>query len=144
VRRAPHRFNDAQGATAVEFAMLIPVFLLLLFGCIEFARYLWTANVLQQTAIQTARCMGVRQTQCASGGAYSSVNSLSYGEAVAAGYGLALPGADFALTNNVSCAGVPGFSQVKVSYTFTTLVPMIQAFAGGLPMTVSACFPNRS
>ncbi|MGC1304455.1 MAG: TadE/TadG family type IV pilus assembly protein [Caulobacteraceae bacterium] len=132
------------GATAAEFAIILPAFLLVIFGSMEFGRYLWTANVLQQTAIQTARCMGVRQTQCASAGAYSGSNSLAYGQEVAAGYGLTLASANFTLSNSATCAGVSGFSQVTVNYTFTTLVPLIKALAGGMPIAANACFPNRS
>jgi Flp pilus assembly protein TadG len=144
VTRRARRLADAGGATAAEFALVVPMFLLVIFGIFEFGQYLWTSSVLQQTAVQTARCMGVLQSQCASGGLYSSANSASYGQTVAAGYGLGLAGSNFALSRSASCAGVSGFSQVTVSYRFYAVVPVVTAMVGGVPMTATACFPNRS
>jgi Flp pilus assembly protein TadG len=144
MRRA-RRLLDAQGGgSAVEFAMLIPLLLLVIFGILEFGQYLWTSSVMQQTAVQTARCMGVLQSQCASSGVYSSSNSQSYGQTVAAGYGLALATSNFTLSKSASCAGVTGFSQVTVTYRFYASVPVVTAMLGGLPLTATACFPNRS
>jgi Flp pilus assembly protein TadG len=136
---------DAEGgASAVEFAILTPLLLLVIFGILEFGQYLWTSSVMQQTAVQTARCMGVLQSQCASSGVYSSSSSQSYGQTVAAGYGLALSTSNFTLSNSANCAGVTGFSQVTVTYRFYAAVPVVTAMLGGLPLTATACFPNRS
>ena len=65
-RRALGRAQD--GAIAVEFAILAPVFLALVFGTIEFGRLMWTYQALQETAIAGARCMALPQTACASAG----------------------------------------------------------------------------
>lgn len=138
------RLRDEGGATAAEFAMVVPMLVAVILGIIEFGQYLWTSSVLQQTAVQTARCMGVMQSQCASSGVYSSTSSLSYGELVAAGYGLTLTGSNFTLSKTASCAGVTGFSQVTIAYRFYALVPLVSAMVGGMPMTATACFPNRS
>jgi Flp pilus assembly protein TadG len=143
-RRTRRLVEDAGGASAVEFAIVVPMFLLVIFGIVEFGQYLWTSSVLQQTAVQTARCMGVLQSQCASAGVYSSSNSTGYGQTVAAGYGLGLANSNFTLSRAASCAGVTGFSQVTVSYRFYAVVPVVTAMMGGVPMTATACFPNRS
>jgi Flp pilus assembly protein TadG len=44
-----------EGASAVEFAIVFPVFFLLLFGIFEFARAWWAANSLQFAVAQGAR-----------------------------------------------------------------------------------------
>ena len=49
--------RDCAGSAAVEFAMLIPLFLLLIFGVYEFGRIYWVQNTLQYAAEQTARCI---------------------------------------------------------------------------------------
>ncbi len=144
MRLGARRLGDESGASAVEFAMVVPMLVFVILGILEFGQYLWTSSILQQTAVQTARCMGVLQSQCASGGVYSSSGSLGYGQTVAAGYGLGLGGSNFTLSNNANCAGVSGFSQVTVSYRFFAMVPVVTAMVGGLPLTATACFPNRS
>jgi hypothetical protein len=54
------------GAVLVEFALVAPVFLLLLFGVIEFGGAFWTQQALHQAAIVGARCMALPQSACAS------------------------------------------------------------------------------
>ncbi len=52
----PKRFwSGCSGGTMVEFAMLLPVLLLFLFGIFEFGRFFWTQNLLQYAVEQTAR-----------------------------------------------------------------------------------------
>ena len=97
--------EDRCGGTAVEFSLVIMTMFMLLFGVTEFGWYLWTANALQQTAIQGARCMGVLATGCASGAAYSSSRTLSYVQSVASTYGVTVPSAGVALSTAASCGG---------------------------------------
>jgi Flp pilus assembly protein TadG len=47
--------RECSGAAAVEFAFILPVLLLFVFGTFEFGRYFWTQNVLQYGVEQTAR-----------------------------------------------------------------------------------------
>jgi Flp pilus assembly protein TadG len=131
------------GATAVEFALVIGPFLLILFGVIEFGRMLWTLNALQETAIAGARCMGVQNSACASGGSYSATGAASYVQQVASGWGIGLTSANVALNNSASCGGAPGFSQATITYHFQTVVPMLTSLIND-PMSVSACFPNQA
>ncbi len=49
------------GTTAVEFALVLPMFLMLVFGGIEFGRLLWMKEALQETAIAGARCVAIAQ-----------------------------------------------------------------------------------
>lgn len=130
------------GATAVEFALVVGPLLLLLFGVVEVGRLLWTVNAAQETAIAGARCMGVLNTSCASGGVYSATSTSSYVRQVASGWGLSLTSANVTLNNSASCAGVAGFSQVTITYSFQSVVPLITTLTGN-PLTATACFPNQ-
>lgn len=49
--------RDCAGDAAVEFALLIPFILLLIFGVYEFGRLYWIQNTIQFAAEQTARCV---------------------------------------------------------------------------------------
>ena len=136
--------HDAGGGAAVEFSAVILTLFTLMFGVTEFGWYMWTANALQQTAIQAARCMGVLSTSCASGAAYSSSNTLSYVQQVASTYGVTVPSAGVTLSRAASCGGASGFSTVSINYTFTTVVPNLITGLASVPMTEQACFPNQS
>ena len=135
---------DERGGTSVEFSLIITTLFLLLFGVIEFGWYLWTANALQQTAIQTARCMGVLNTSCASGHAYSASSTTTYAQQVASAYGISLPTSGVTLSVAATCAGVADFSQVTLSYNFQTLVPNLITGLSSVAMTSQACFPNQT
>jgi Flp pilus assembly protein TadG len=141
------------GATAVEFALVVPMFFMLVFGAIEFGRVLWTKQALQQTAIAGARCMAIAQASnasqntgsCASSGAYSSSNTNTYIENVASGWGLSLTASNISLNTSVSSGGCAGLSQVTLTSTFNSVVPQIvQLAAGGTTLTATACYPNNS
>ena len=48
-------WRDRGGATAIEFGVALPVFLLFTIGLIEFSRILWTNNALQLAADEAGR-----------------------------------------------------------------------------------------
>lgn len=52
--RTVHRPHRA-GQSLVEFALVLPIFLLLLFGLIDIGRFVYTANALNQAAREGAR-----------------------------------------------------------------------------------------
>lgn len=62
-RLGPRRRQHGQAL--VEFSLVIPVFLLLLFGIIDFGRFVYTANGLNQAAREAARVGSVSiRTEC--------------------------------------------------------------------------------
>ena len=129
------------GSTAVEFAMVLPMFLMLVFGGIEFGRLLWTKEALQETAVAGARCVAIAQGStpygpCASGG------TTTYIRKVAKGWGLALT----SITEDTATSGgCQGLSQVTLTSTFTSVAPsLVRLAAGGTTLTATACFPNNS
>ena len=136
--------KDRGGGAAVEFSLVITSMFLLLFGVTEFGWYMWTANALQQTAIQGARCMGVLNSNCASGAAYSSSLTTSYVQSLASTYGVTVPTAGVVLSTSATCGGATGFSSVTINYTFRTLVPNVVTGLSSVAMSQSACFPNQS
>ena len=118
--------------------------LLLLLGTIEFGRLLWTREALRETAMTAARCMGVLQAPCKSNGVYNAAQTTSYIENRALGWSVVVPSSGVTLSDNATCAGYGEFSQVTINYTFVTAVPALLGSLKGVPLTVSACFPNQS
>jgi Flp pilus assembly protein TadG len=47
--------NDTRGASAVEFAIILPILLLILFGIIEFGFYIYNQQMLTNAAREGAR-----------------------------------------------------------------------------------------
>ncbi len=141
---------NRRAATAVEFAILALPLLMLVFGTLEFGRALWVREALQMTAVQAARCMGILSSSCASSGAYSSSNTTTYIENLAAQWGVTLTGANLTtLTRNSSNSWcqVTGtsLSEVTISYTFQSpLAGLLSALASGLSLSGHACYPNDS
>lgn len=137
--------RDESGATAAELALTLTAFMLLVLGGIDYGLYLWTANALQQTAIQTARCMGVLSSGCSASGAYSSTNATTFAQGVASGYGLTLPTANISLSVAGAC-GATGTdnASVTISYTFSGIAPGMMPGIQSQAMSAQACFPNQT
>jgi Flp pilus assembly protein TadG len=139
-----HMLRSERGATAVEFGIVALPLFMLAFGIFEFARLYWTQEALQESATAGARCMGILQSSCASNGAYNSGSTVSYIQQVAGNWGITVPSTDITTTNSTSCGGSTGFSQVQITYTFTTLVPNIVPIPrAGKSLTVTSCYPNN-
>jgi Flp pilus assembly protein TadG len=137
------------GVAAIEFALVAPLFLALVFGSIEYGRLLWTQQALQQAATAGARCMAVAQgaiqsSVCASGGSYSASSTKSQIESIASGWGLSVQDSDITLDNAATCGGATGFSQVTITNNFKTPIPQIvQLASSGTALTATACYPNN-
>lgn len=140
-----HKMRRSQaGASAVEFALVMPVFLLMVFGTIELGRLFWSSHALQETAIATARCIGIPQLECEEAGVYSQSKAIAFAENKSAGWLVNLDSSSISIDHNATCYGVDGFSQVKIHYQFTTVVPkLLTSLAGGTDLFAEACFTNH-
>lgn len=65
-RNARNFCYDCRGATALEFAILSPVFLMVTVGLVNLALLLYTAGSLQFAVEDAARCASVKTTICTS------------------------------------------------------------------------------
>ncbi|SCB36117.1 TadE/TadG family type IV pilus assembly protein [Rhizobium hainanense] len=143
-RRLLQLQKSSSGASAVEFALVVPVFLLMLFGIIEFARLLWTTHALHETVIATARCMAIPQLECEDGGVYSADKVKTFAENKAAGWLLDIGFESIVLDHDASCNGVEEVSRVEINYQFVTAVPMLlTSFAGGTSLRAVSCYANQ-
>ncbi len=137
--------RDRRGATSLEFAILGTALMTMCLGILEYGRLSWTREALQAIANQGARCMGLQAASCAVAGAYDSATTVTYLSGQAATWDIALTTSSFTLTRGTTCGGVGGFSQVAISYTFQTVLPLLLTQAsGGVPLVVKSCFPNQS
>jgi hypothetical protein len=77
--------HDREGASAVEFALLLPLLLLLLFGIIDAGRWMWALNQQEKAAQMGAR-MAVVTNAIAPGiaSSYLGVDGLTQGDLIPA------------------------------------------------------------
>ena len=120
-------WRDERGATALEFAILAPVFFLLIFGIIAFGLLFWTQVGLQHGAEMAARCASINTTLCPNGNP-SAIQNYATQQA----FGLSLPASTF--TPSTQACG----NQVSATYTF--VFPDILNLSP-LTLTAQACFP---
>jgi Flp pilus assembly protein TadG len=114
------------GATAVEFAITLVVFALMLVAIAEGGLVMWTQAALQHGVEMAARCASINKTLCASP---ADIQSYASQES----YGLNPPSSVFSVTT-LSCGNL-----VSASYTHKFLT----SYFGMSSITLSAksCFP---
>ena len=136
--------SSTAGATAVEFALVAGPLFLMLFSTIEFARLYWTREALQSAAIAGARCMGVKQAECAPKGDYDADATVSFIQTKAGDLYVSVPAADVVLAPDTDCSGAKGFSEVKITHSYTSaLSGILEMLTGDVGLSASACFPNQ-
>ena len=115
---------DRAGATAIEFAILAPLLLVLLIAVIEFGRMLWAENALQYAVAEAARCMSIDTSVCGT--------ARQTRDFAATSSGMAFPSSTF----SVSVA--PCGNKVSASYTFEFVAAILPY---SLTLTAQSCFP---
>jgi Flp pilus assembly protein TadG len=129
-RPAFWRGSGERGATAVEFAIILPILLLCVLGLMEFARAIWTQATLDYAVEAAARCAAVDTTTCG-----TDVAVESYAAGRSPGLSFADPASTFSVTRGQAC-GV----QVTANLPYAFLVPAFLPYSPTL--RASACFPT--
>jgi Flp pilus assembly protein TadG len=135
------------GATAVEFALLLPLLTILLFGFIEVGRLLWDYHIVSASVRDAARYAARLDASCATGGTLNGdvtrVKRLARTGSVDGTTPL-LPGwtDDATVTVTVTCVDNPGGTTWSGRYkgmlqfprvTVTAAAPHVSLFGGLLP-----------
>jgi Flp pilus assembly protein TadG len=115
------------GSVAVETAMVLPAFLLLLFAIIESGLLFWTQTSLQAAVEAAARCAVVNTTQC---GSTSAIQSYAAAQVV----GITVSSSSFNVSQP-SC----GY-QVSISYPFSLVVTQLFS-SGTITLNAKSCHP---
>ena len=115
------------GAAAVETAIVLPAFLLLLFAVVEAGLLFWTQTTLQFAVEAAARCATVNTTVC---GSTSAIQSYAAAQAA----GMTVSSASFNVSQP-SCG-----NQVSISYTFSFIDTAL--FPGTITLNAQSCHPS--
>jgi Flp pilus assembly protein TadG len=118
---------DAKGTSAIEFALSLPLFCIVLFGIVEGGLLLWTQLGLQHAVEAAARCASVNPTTCGSGDAIKTY-------AAQQAYGLGAGASIF--TYSAQACG----NKVNASYTISNVTSLL-GFSS-VTLTAQSCFPS--
>ena len=120
-------WKELGGTAALEFAILMPVFLVMFFGIVEFGRLLWTQTTMQHAVEAAARYAAINDPTCSSS---SQTQSYAAGEV----FGQSVPTSAFTLTCGTCGAQVK--AQVDFSFVVSALFPYV------ITLNAQSCFPT--
>jgi len=126
-----------EGTVAIEFAMVFPLFIAMLFGIVEFGRYLWADNTLRHAVQEGARCAALHC--CESVGATCETPEEFAAQRAA---GLNVSAGDFLLDNQV-CGMRMRAGSAGNGVDFSFVAGEILGIAGmELQLRAEACYPS--
>jgi len=130
VRGAVH---NERGATAVEFALVAPIFLIFVIGIIDLGRLFYIKNIMQSTVEQSARYAMVNASASqAALEAYAAARAASLFSGIT--FVADVPGTDVV-------AGV-NYRTITATYTFSYMTPIVTV--GDVPLTAKSRIPVNS
>ena len=103
--------RSQHGQSLVEFAVLLPILVLVTMGAVDFGRVFFAYTTIADAAYQGAQCAALGATVCPAGAA-ASVNSEIGGK---------LPGG---VTTTVAASAGPSYT-VTVTYNFQTVTTSV-------------------
>jgi Flp pilus assembly protein TadG len=131
VRRKSQGFKEVvrneRGSTAVEFAVILPVFLLLVFSLIDFGRYFYTRVIITNASIEVASA--ITRGLYAEGDSVASKNQkisavLQNVAPDVAGFSQLQSSATLTFTIPAACPNSSGTTTVNISTPFASISPI--------------------
>jgi Flp pilus assembly protein TadG len=134
MRRIARRFGtDRRGESALEFALVGAIFVMLLLAPIEVGLMVWTGTSLQAVAAQTARCAAIG----------SCSNPANYAVSLAGKWvgSNAITASSVQTKATTSCNSVTG-SFVQVTITSSIWSGALISPMSGTSQVANACYPT--
>src|SRR5262245_34994856 len=141
LHRRTARHDGSRGQTLAEFALILPVLILILMGLFDFGRAIIAYNTVSEAARNGARVAIVNQTT-------ADICSVAATRAVA----ISLPtqcaltptAAGIYVTSSSPCIVNSCLVTVKATYRFTALTPIISNILGPITVSSSSTVPVES
>lgn len=112
------------GASAIEFAILAPLFLAFIFGIFESSRAYWQSDVIRQASYDGARCAAIGDIRCTT---VQDTRNLVVATIQQSNFRIS-PN-DVIVELNTMCDGLGPMARVRIE------IPFSSAAAGLLPIT---------
>lgn len=132
--------NRDRGQTLVEFALILPVFVLVMLGVLDLGRAVFAYHTINNSAREAVRVAIVNQN-----------TTVITDEAISQGVGLGLTASDVDITfldgsygDTAPCNIAPRFgcvAEIEVSYDYTAVTPIIGSLVGTIEMAGSTRQP---
>lgn len=125
------RLLRCSGAAAIEYALILPILLLFIFGLMDTARLIWCYATLSRAVDAAARCAAINTTQC---GTAAQIQNVAVSEA----WGLTIAASAFTVAT-ASC-GI----RVSGSFAFEFVMPGFNYVVptGTVTLTAASCYPS--
>ena len=147
------RRHKSRGQSMTEFALVFPLFALILFGIVDLSRYVYSANALNEIAREAARqgTVGRRPPECASLSRVVCVQTIARNRLT--GVSIDLADVEVICQRQDSSGSLPlspttdncgsswqadDFVRVKITSNLGLVTPLIGQFVGDAPMTGEA------
>ena len=129
MRRLSRLFSDRTGTAAVEFALVLPMFLTLLIGGFFCAFMLFTAGGLHYAVERAARCYKVQTSVCS-----SAATTQTYAMTQFSGYGVTptFTATDETTTGSLCGKKVTGTARFEMNIFVRRIT---------VPLSAQACYP---
>jgi Flp pilus assembly protein TadG len=127
VRFACRLGRDRRGASIVETAVIMPVFLTMVMGLIDLGQLFWRQTAMQHAVEMAARCASVTPGTC---GTASQIQTYAATQA----YGLTFP--DNTFTASTPACG----NQVSAAYSYSFMTPMLPV--ASVSLAGKSCYPK--
>ena len=125
--------GDTRGATAAEFALIVPIFLLFLLGIIDIGRYTWQLNQVEKAAQMGARQAVVTAMVSTSLANETYVGNASCGTSLTAGETICRGALGTVTCTNTACSCTvtpcPASLATYNSNAFNNLLARVQTIA---------------
>jgi len=127
----PAGWLHRRGSVAIEYALILPALLMLVFGIIDTGRVMWTYTTLYRATEAAARCAAINTVDCAT-------DAQVQNRAVAEAWGLAIDASAFTITA-AACG-----HEVKGAYDFQFIIPLMNTPLGTVTLRATACYPANT
>jgi hypothetical protein len=128
--------RQERGTVAIEFAVVFPLFIMMLLGLVEFGRYLWADNTLRHAVQEGARCAALHCCEAA-GALCETPEEFAALKAV----GLEVSAADF-LLDTPTCGMRMRAGATGDGMTFTLVAGEMLGLTLDMQLRAEACFPS--
>jgi Flp pilus assembly protein TadG len=127
--KALHRWGAAvwgcaRGATAVEFALVAPLFLVMTMGVVEVGRVLWIKATMQHAMEQTTRYFMVNNASCVSDLVTCRNTLAAYAVSRLEETGMSLD--DFNVAADETTINSTTYMSISATYSYTPIVQIVQ------------------